>query len=187
MTYYLLKVYAEDESLKTMYSNIFEEKQKDIQKYVNGDNICIDAGIDIFCPNDILLQSDNQLVKMNSGIKCSMYFIQSGHEPIICSYYMYPRSSISKTKLRLANNVGIIDPGYRGFLIGVFDVLFMEYEGSCDDKLSKCISKGQRLLQICSPNITFPICPVLVNSLDDLDTPGLENNRGDGGFGSTGV
>ena len=29
-------------------------------------------------------------------------------------YYLYPRSSISKTPLILANSVGIIDSGYRG-------------------------------------------------------------------------
>ena len=29
-------------------------------------------------------------------------------------FYMYPRSSISKTYLRLANNVGIIDKDYYG-------------------------------------------------------------------------
>jgi dUTPase len=39
-------------------------------------------------------------------------------------YYMYPRSSLSKTKLRLANSVGIIDSGYCGFLIGMFDIFY---------------------------------------------------------------
>ena len=34
---------------------------------------------------------------------------------------MYPRSSIYKTPLRLANNTGIIDSGYRGNLMGAFD------------------------------------------------------------------
>ena len=41
-------------------------------------------------------------------------------------YYMYPRSSLSKTKLRLANSVGIIDSGYRGNLIGMFDLINMK-------------------------------------------------------------
>ena len=31
-------------------------------------------------------------------------------------FYVYPRSSISKTPLRMANSVGIIDSGYRGNL-----------------------------------------------------------------------
>ena len=36
-------------------------------------------------------------------------------------YYSYPRSSISKTPLLLANNVGIIDSGYRGNIKVAFD------------------------------------------------------------------
>ena len=36
-------------------------------------------------------------------------------------YYLYPRSSIVKTGLRLANSVGIIDAGYRGEIIAVVD------------------------------------------------------------------
>ena len=48
---------------------------------------------------------------------------------------MYPRSSLSKTMLRLANSVGIIDAGYRGHLIGMFDVINNEensqYTESC--------------------------------------------------------
>ena len=39
------------------------------------------------------------------------------------SYYLYPRSSVStKTPLRLANSVGIIDSGYRGNIKAVFDI-----------------------------------------------------------------
>ena len=36
---------------------------------------------------------------------------------INCSYYLYPRSSISKTPLRMSNSTGIIDAGYRGEII----------------------------------------------------------------------
>ena len=37
------------------------------------------------------------------------------------SYYLYPRSSIIKTPLRMSNSVGIIDAGYRGNIIGCVD------------------------------------------------------------------
>jgi dUTPase len=33
------------------------------------------------------------------------------------SYYLYPRSSLSKTSFQLANSVGVIDAGYRGNLM----------------------------------------------------------------------
>ena len=44
------------------------------------------------------------------------------------------------------------------------------------------VYKNDRLVQICAPNITYPILPKLVDSLDKLGT----TLRGDGGFGSTG-
>ena len=37
-------------------------------------------------------------------------------------FYLHPRSSISKTKLRLANSTGIIDAGYRGHIMAMFDI-----------------------------------------------------------------
>ena len=36
-------------------------------------------------------------------------------------YYLFPRSSIYKTRYRLANSVGIIDCGYRGNLMAAMD------------------------------------------------------------------
>ena len=55
-------------------------------------------------------------------------------------YYTYARSSISKTPLLLANNVGIIDSGYRGNLIAMFRNL------ESDDYT---IAKQTRMIQIC--------------------------------------
>ena len=87
---------------------------------------------------------------------------------------MYPRSSISKSNLRLANNVGIIDAGYRGHLIGMFDVIYTD---------GITIEKFDRNLQICAPGL-IPIIAELVTSMDDL---GEKTLRGEGGFGSTGL
>ena len=87
-----------------------------------------------------------------------------------CSYYMYPRSSIIKTPLRIANSVGIIDRGYRGNLMACFDNISDE---------DYTIVKGTRLIQICSPyldSISFSL-------KDNLS----ETSRGSGGYGSTGV
>ena len=44
------------------------------------------------------------------------------------------------------------------------------------------IQKGDRIIQICSPNLTYPIYPILVDNESELG----ESNRGSGGFGSTG-
>jgi dUTP pyrophosphatase len=91
-------------------------------------------------------------------------------------YYMHPRSSVSKTKLRLANATGIIDSGYRGHLMGMFDLINLfgneEY----------AVEKYDRLLQICAPGLV-PIVVEIVNTFEEL---GSQTERGSGGFGSTG-
>ena len=88
-----------------------------------------------------------------------------------CSYYLYPRSSISKTPLMLANHVGVIDSGYRGNIIGSFRNLVEKYT----------VQKYTRLLQICAPDLR-PLYVEIV-SIEDLDI----TSRNEGGFGSTGI
>ena len=85
-----------------------------------------------------------------------------------CSYYLYPRSSISKTPLRMSNSTGIIDAGYRGNIIAKVDnISNEEYK----------IEKGTRLFQICSPSLE----EIELEVVDELS----ETSRGTGGFGST--
>jgi dUTP pyrophosphatase len=157
MSIYTLKLFINDEELKNKYLHHIISHNK-FNQYPN-------AGFDLFCPEDI--NYNGSLFKLDTRVVCSMY--KPDGSP--CSYYMYPRSSVSKTNLRLANSVGIIDSGYRGNLIGVFDVK--------DNKIN--IEKYTRLLQICSPTLD-PINVELVSSLEEL---GL-TDRGSGGFGSTG-
>jgi dUTPase len=106
--------------------------------------------------------------------------------PAPCGFYLYPRSSISKTRMRLANSVGIIDAGYRGDLIAAVDTIGLF--GSTDiwhiwkETLSP-IKKYDRYFQVCAPDLS----PFLVNIVEtegDLSPP---TERGAGGFGSTGV
>ena len=85
------------------------------------------------------------------------------------SYYLLPRSSISKTPLRLANSIGLIDAGYRGEIMAAVDNI-KDY--------SYTVEKGQRLFQLVSATLE-PISFSIVNSLSDT-------TRGTGGFGSTG-
>ena len=85
------------------------------------------------------------------------------------SYYLYPRSSISKTDFMMANSVGIIDAGYRGNIMA--KIRNMNLEG-----ISK-VSENDKMFQICAPDLK-PIKIELVNELS-------ETSRGDGGFGST--
>lgn len=124
-----------------------------------------DSGLDLFFPEDINLGPHETKI-INLMIKCEAW--KNEKNPESYSYYLYPRSSISKTPLRMANSVGIIDAGYRGNIMVAVD------NTSNEDYL---IEKGQRLFQICSPNLS-PVTFSLANVLS-------ETARGEGGFGST--
>ena len=108
------------------------------------------------------------LCRLALRVQCAAY--QDEHTPT--GYYAYPRSSVSKTPLRLANSVGIIDSGYRGNLMGAFDCHLPAGE-------KYTANSGVRLVQICAPDLM----PFLVKVVDKLD----DTTRGAGGFGSTGV
>jgi dUTP pyrophosphatase len=145
-----------------------------------------DAGFDMFAPDDILT-IPGKLNKINFGIKCSAeIYTDNGNNSNNTGFYMYPRSSLSGTNLRLANSVGIIDSGYRGNLIGAFDCLPI-YNPTFNSRLDSsnlneyCIQKYTRLTQICGPGL-IPIYVILVNSENEL---GVKTLRGEGGFGST--
>ena len=101
-------------------------------------------------------------------------------------FYLYPRSSISKTRMRLANSVGIIDAGYRGDIIAAVDTIGLF--GSNDiwhvwkETLSP-IQKYDRYFQLCAPDLSA----FLVHIVDTEAELGAPTIRGQGGFGSTGV
>lgn len=124
-----------------------------------------DAGIDLMVPQDVTIPANARGFPIDHSIACAM--TKSGS---LISYYLYPRSSISKTPLRMCNCVGIIDSGYRGNIIGMVDnVSDTDY----------VVKKGTRLFQICMPTLE-PLKLDLVISLPSSE-------RGSGGFGSTGV
>ena len=77
----------------------------------------------------------------------------------------------------LANSVGIIDSGYRGNIKGIF------YNIAGYDFMDYVIEFGTRLLQICPPNLEYPMKITIVDNLDELGV----TDRGEGGFGSTGI
>ena len=163
-----------------------------------------DSGFDLFMPNDgeeYGYGVDNLISRqfitnpgitssvgvdgargLNLGVRCCM----RAWDRAPCGFYLYPRSSISKTRMRLANSVGIIDAGYRGDLIAAVDT--MGFFGSTDiwhiwkETLSP-IKKYDRYFQVCAPDLS-PFLVYIVETEDDLGTP---TSRGSGGFGSTGV
>ena len=83
---------------------------------------------------------------------------------------LFPRSSISKTPLRMANSVGVIDSGYKG---EIKVPLFNTDEVEIID-----IEKYSRIAQL----VIVPCMDFELELTDDLGT----SERGTGGFGSTG-
>jgi dUTP pyrophosphatase len=112
------------------------------------------------------------------GVKAEMLYFDSNISMVSnCAFTIYPRSSISKTPLMLANHTGIIDAGYRGSLIGAFRWL----KSNTSTETEYVVEKHTRLLQVCHPSL----CPIFVVIVDENDLTSSE--RGNGGFGSTGV
>ena len=158
-----LYLYTQNSALKVLYYEAIHYHNRNIT-----DNKFSDAGFDLFVPEDTKALADKTL-KLDHDIRCAAYS-DDNRRPM--SYYLYPRSSISKTPLRLANSVGIIDSGYRGNLIAMLD-----------NRSSKDyhIEKNKKLMQICAPNLE----PIRVRLVDTFEELGI-TERGDGGFGSTG-
>ncbi len=104
-------------------------------------------------------------IQYGTGIKVA---IPKGHVGLL-----FPRSSISKTNLMLANCVGVIDSDYRGEVFCRFKVI----PGNGEPYMHR--EKGCQL-------IIMPIPEIELHELDREEFSLLGTERGGGGFGSTG-
>jgi len=172
--------------LKNMYKESAKNNNELVDKYLEcckkkdmsaesaegADDVtyCYNSGFDLFCPANIECTHINKYM-LDHNIACSMTYKDRN-----VGYYLYVRSSTPiKTPLRLANNVGIIDSGYRGNIKGCFDII--------DTKSNFNFEKGNRYMQLCPPDIGKPMKVFIVDAFNNL---GKKNNRYCGGFGSTG-
>ena len=138
------------------HSNVAQEFYQDHGHFHAGD-----AGLDLYVIEDIHFEAgETKAIKL--GISCEP---EDGK-----AYYLLPRSSISKTPLRMANSIGLIDGGYRGEIMAV-----------CDNIKTKGFTaeKGKRLFQLVAAD-SSAIEYELVDTLE-------MTTRGSGGFGSTGL
>jgi dUTPase len=134
-----------------------------------------DSGVDVLTPDHQDFRAGTGGVEMRLGIICAA--LTEKYEP--APYLLLARSSTSLTPLRMSNQIGLADMGYRGELIARVDVL--ELGGSYRDF---SVDKGRRLFQIVQHNWMPWNNVVIVDSIHEL--PAAPDNRGDGGFGSTG-
>lgn len=89
--------------------------------------------------------------------------------------FLFPRSSVSKYDLSLCNCVGVIDSAYRGEIILKFNL--MNWVKDVEDI---CIyGVGDRVAQL----IILPYPKIKLVETNELS----DSDRGEGGFGSTGV
>ena len=141
-----LKIIADNEQLWINHPTYDKAKQNQ------------DTGLDIPMPCSVSVPAKSKAFTVDLGFKAEQNL----------GYMLVPRSSISKTPLRLANSIGIIDKSYRGKVIVKVDnnsnINFMMNEGSCYFQIIAFSGILPEYFLVDYINLT---------------------KRGDGGFGST--
>ena len=132
-----------------------------------------DSGFDLLSPEMTL---DFRNIHYGVEMKLGAHFAALDVNNIPVPYLLLARSSTSLTPLRMSNQIGLADAGYRGELIARVDCVatVSEYH----------IEKGRRLFQVVQHNWLPWERIIFVDSLQDL--PLAPDSRGSGGFGSTG-
>lgn len=163
--------------VQTAYMKQISEHNKKVIRAAEGREYA-DSGFDLYIPwnpnhkEGKWVFPGHTTVRIPLGIKMvnrnSCVYTGSGRNT--SPFYIYARSSISKTPLRLANNQGIIDAGYRGELMVALDNIVPK---------QWLLNPGIRLVQVCRTDLS----PFKVKIVDE-DFEATE--RGSGGFGSTG-
>lgn len=121
-----------------------------------------DDAADLYALETVTLAPHSLGNMIHTGVKIAL--------PERWAAYIVPRSSMGiKTPLRLSNNMGVIDSGYRGELCVLYDnISDSEYVINAGDRIAQLIVK---------PSYHFK--PYVVDALE-------ETERGEGGFGSSG-
>ena len=119
------------------------------------------GAFDFYSAEDVVVH-ENYAKAINLGVAME---VPDGHVLLL-----FPRSSIGKnTGLRMPNSVGVIDSDYRGTIHALYDNVWSDHT----------VLTGDRIAQ----GIIVPIPKVEFEEVEELST----TERGEGGFGSTGV
>ena len=123
-----------------------------------------DAGYDLYaCIEEAIEIQPQKMAKIGTGIAITP---PEGYFGAI-----FARSGLStKRGLRPANCVGACDEDYTGeYIVGLYN----------DSNITQIVEPGERIAQL----IFLPYVSVNMIEVDELE----ETERGDGGFGSTGI
>lgn len=151
----LLWLHTENAELRKMYD-----------QHMQNAKIYSDSGVDLFVPTTYILHP-HQVTIIPFDIQGQMY-----RKGTLSAYWLIPRSSISKTPLRMANNIGLIDSTYLGEIMMAVDNISDE---------PYVLEKGTRIAQLCAPNLK----PIHVSFTEKELTN--QGTRQKGGMGSTGL
>ena len=141
-----LKIIADNEEQWNNHPTYIKAKQNE------------DTGLDIPMPSSVTVPAKSKAFTVDLGFKAEQNF----------GYMLVPRSSISKTPLRLANSIGIIDKSYRGKVMVKVDN---------NSNADFTMNEGNCYFQIVAFSGILPNY-FIVDYINNT-------KRGDGGFGST--
>lgn len=119
-----------------------------------------DSGYDVFSAEEVKLEA-GEIDTVSAGVKMKM--------PEGLEAQVRPRSGLSLSGITVMNTPGTIDSGYRGEVKVIL--------GNLGDEEFK-IDKGERIAQMIFARVEHP--EISEGEVDETD-------RGEGGFGSTGV
>ena len=129
-----------------------------------------------------LTAKSRELIKTSFGYQMMYKFDFQTEIPIGFGAFIIPRSSIVKTRLRLANSQGLIDSNYRGEWVAIFDII-----GKLKKRDIKKIKNNEEVEGIY--NVNERIVQLYLHQKHNLKfekTIKLNStSRNEGGFGST--
>jgi len=133
-----------------------------------------DSGFDLLSPEFKFPFASGFGVEMKLGVKCVARTYMGAPAP----YLLLARSSTSLTPLRMSNQIGLADMGYRGELIARVDIF------GTPEMTDYTVEEGRRLFQIVQHDWMPWVNIYIVDQEEELPAP--PDSRGAGGFGSTG-
>lgn len=122
----------------------------------------IDAGFDVKARTEFIIPP-KETVMIPTGVCVEI--------PVGMVGLLFPRSSISKTPLRMCNSVGVIDSGFTGEIQVPLQ--------NTHHNLMVHVNQYDKIAQL----VIVPLADVSLEIVDELD----DTERGTGGFGSTGL
>lgn len=121
-----------------------------------------DAGLDLRAAEAISIPAHGHAT-VGTGIACEV--------PSGCVGLVFPRSGLAcKSGVALRNCVGVIDSGYRGEVMATLT-------NDADEPFD--VEAGDRIAQM----VVMPYVLCIIEQVEELS----DTERGDGGYGSTGV